>query len=326
MSLKKILIIRFSSIGDIVLTTPIIRCLKKQHNCNIHYLTKFKYLELIESNPYLDKCYGIKKGISEIIVDLKKEHYDYIIDLHNNFRSFLVRSKLQRPNDIVYKESFEKWIYIQTGFNFIKSAHVVDRYFKTVKKISIINDKKGIDYFIKPIINKFPDFDGVDFSQKYIVWVLGGTYSNKRLSKEKVLEISNQIDLPIIFLGGKEQFSDGEYVSQKRFFDNTYNLCGQLTFDQSAFVIKKGKLVLTNDTGFMHISAAFQKKIISFWGCTKPSLGMYPYTSNDLSIMLISNPNKPPCSRLGKSCMYTKNGCINQLDVKNLSKIILKAF
>jgi len=325
-SLKKILIIRFSSIGDIVLTTPIIRCLKKQHNCNIHYLTKFKYLQLIESNPYLDKCYSIKKRISEVIIDLKKENYDYIIDLHNNFRSFLVRSKLKTTSDIVYKESFEKWLYIQTGINLIKNKHVVDRYFKTLKQISVINDNKGLDYFFNPTVDKFPDCNNLDFNQKYIVWILGGTYANKRLSKEKVLEISNQIDLPIIFLGGKDQFSDGDYVSQKRFCDNTYNLCGKLTFDQSALVIKKSKLVLTNDTGFMHVSAAFQKKIISFWGCTKPSLGMFPYTSPNLSIMIISNSNKPPCSKLGKNCIYTKQGCVNKLDIKKVSTIISKEF
>ena len=95
MSLNKILIIRFSSIGDIVLTTPIIRCLKKQHKCTIHYLTKLKYVELLKSNPYIDKYYSINSNISEVITDLKKEKYDYIIDLHNNMRSFSLKKKIK---------------------------------------------------------------------------------------------------------------------------------------------------------------------------------------------------------------------------------------
>ena len=324
MSLKKILIIRFSSIGDIILTTPVIRCLKKQYNYNIHYLTKSKYLQLIESNPYIDKCYSINKSISEILVDLQEEKYDYIIDLHNNFRSFFLKKKLNISSDTLYKESFEKWLYVQTGFNIIKSTHVVHRYFKAFKKISIINDGQGLDYFINPKINQVPFLNNFDFDKKYIVWILGGTYIQKRLSKRKVLDISNQFNLPIIFLGGEDAKIDGDYIFKNRLYKSTYNLCGKLTFDQSAWVIKKSQLVLTNDTGFMHISAAFQKKIISFWGCTKPSLGMYPYVSDELSTMIVSNPHKAPCSKLGNKCVYSKNGCINDIDIKDVVKIILK--
>jgi len=325
-SLKKILIIRFSSIGDIVLTTPVIRCLKKQHKYCIHYLTKSKYIELLKFNPYIDKFYSINSNINEIINDLKKEKYDYVIDLHNNIRSFVLKKKLNIISDTVYKESFEKWLYINTGINLIKNKHVVNRYFKTFKKININDDGKGIDYFIDPSINAIPHLSGIKFNQtQYIIWILGGTYSNKRLSKKNVLNICKNIDFPIIFLGGEEEVSVGDYVVKSHSAaNNRYNLCGKLTFDQSAWLIKKSKLVLSNDTGFMHVSAAFQKKIISFWGCTKPILGMSPYISDEKSIMFIGNPNKRPCSKLGDKCLYSKDGCVNDIDVEYASNIIMK--
>ena len=153
---------------------------------------------------------------------------------------------------------------------------------------------------------------------------MGCTYAQKRLSKQKVLAISNHLNFPIVFLGGEDTFVDGNYVLKNRLYNNTYNFCGKLTFDESAWLIKKSQLVLTNDTGFRHMSAAFQKKIISFWGCTKPILGMYPYVSNDLSTMIVSNPNKPPCSKLGNKCLYSGAGCINHIDIADVVKMILK--
>ena len=324
MSFKKILIIRFSSIGDIVLTTPIVRCLKNQKNYTIHYLTKSKYLSLIDFNPYIDKKYGIQKNIGEIIPLLKKENYDYIIDLHNNIRSFFLKTKLNISSSTIYKKSFEKWLYINTGINLLGDSHIVDRYFKTLKKLSVFNDGKGLDYFIDPSIDRAANLAGLDLKEKYIVWILGGTYLYKRLSKDYILNVCNRIDFPVILLGGKEQFTMGNYIKENRSISKTHNLCGKLTFDESSLVVKSSHLVLTNDTGFMHIAAAFEKKIISFWGCTKPILGMSPYVRKELSVQLIGNPKKPPCSKLGDRCLYSQNGCINQLNVDEICNVVLK--
>src|SRR5688572_21581382 len=93
--MKKILIIRFSSIGDIVLTTPVIRCLKQQlGDVEIHYLTKIPFKGMLEQNPYLSKIHAISKDVNEVIADLRKEKFDQVIDLHNNLRSSEVKLKL----------------------------------------------------------------------------------------------------------------------------------------------------------------------------------------------------------------------------------------
>ena len=91
----KVLIVRFSSIGDIVLTTPIIRCLKKQINgIEIHYLTKENFKSVLDCNPYIDVLHTIKNDISEAIPSLKKENFDYVIDLHRNLRTLKLKLKL----------------------------------------------------------------------------------------------------------------------------------------------------------------------------------------------------------------------------------------
>ena len=326
MSFNKILIIRFSSIGDIVLTAPVIRCLKNQHNCTIHFLTKFKYKELMEFNPYIEKIYSIKSKTNEVIRDLKNENYDYIIDLHSNFRSFIIKKKLSIKYDTIYKESFERWLYIKTGFNLIKENHVVDRYFKSFKKLPISNDGQGLDYFINPKVSLKLNSKINLISKKFIVWVLGGTYSQKKISEKNILKICNKINFPIILIGGDNEYDTGESIVKNRKTGESLNYCGKLNYDESAWLIKKSSLVLTNDTGFMHISAAFTKKIISFWGCTKPILGMYPYLSKGKSFMFISNPDKRPCSKHGSSCRYNSEGCINYINIEEVTKTIKKEF
>ena len=91
----KFLIIRFSSIGDIILTTPVIRCLKKQiPDVEIHYLTKATYLQILSSNPYIDKVHYLEQSLQAVITELKRENFDFIIDLHHNLRSMKVKDSL----------------------------------------------------------------------------------------------------------------------------------------------------------------------------------------------------------------------------------------
>ena len=106
----KILIIRFSSIGDIILTTPVIRCIKLQYkNVELHYLTKYKYKDILLQNPHLDLCHYFDNNFSELIKILKQEKYDIIIDLHNNMRSKMLRLALATKNYVYNKENFKKF-------------------------------------------------------------------------------------------------------------------------------------------------------------------------------------------------------------------------
>ena len=115
MEIKKILIIRFSSIGDIVLTTPVVRCLKKQlPDVQIHYLTKENYINILSSNPYITKIHTLKHSIAETVKELKKENFDFVVDLHHNLRSLLVKTRLHIPSKSFNKLNIRKWIYVKT--------------------------------------------------------------------------------------------------------------------------------------------------------------------------------------------------------------------
>ena len=124
----KILVIRFSSIGDVVLTTPIVRCLKKQiPNATIHFITKKPFSSILENNPYIDKLITINSSINEVISELKTEKYDWIIDLHKNVRTLSLKQKLRAPSRSFPKMNLEKWMLVKFKIDKMPKIHVVDR-------------------------------------------------------------------------------------------------------------------------------------------------------------------------------------------------------
>ena len=113
----KVLVVRFSSIGDIVLTTPVLRAIKTQRpEVEIHYLTRKTYASLLENNPHIHHLHSFDQSISEILPMLKKERYDLIVDLHKNLRTFRLKFALKRPSSSFEKENVKKWILVSNWF------------------------------------------------------------------------------------------------------------------------------------------------------------------------------------------------------------------
>ncbi len=318
----KFLVIRFSSIGDIVLTSPVVRILKNQiEDAEIHFVTKRKYETLLKSNPNIEKVHVFDYILGEIFQQLKDEKFDYIIDLHNNFRSGRIKRRVKAPSYTVNKLNFQKMLLIRFKINHLPKKHIVDRYLETISFLNIKNDGKGLDYFI-PENEAFKNEDlPVPFQKGFVAFVIAGTYFTKKYPIEKVSEICQKIDFPVILLGGKEEFDDGEKIlSQSK--GNVLNFAGKISLNQSASLVRNAKIVLTNDTGLMHIAASFHKKILSFWGNTVPDFGMVPYLPDSASkIMEVKRLSCRPCSKLGhKKCPKKHFKCMNDI---NINKVIL---
>jgi len=306
----KILVVRFSSIGDIVLTTPVVRMLKKQLNAQVHYLTKSAYVSLLKNNPYIDSVYQIEQSINEVIADLKKENYDYIIDLHNNLRTQILKFRLGIPSRSFNKLNMEKFMLTSFKMDSLPQVHIVDRYLDAVTNLGVKNDNEGLDFFLSAA-------DKVElslFPKNYIAFVIGGQHVTKILPNNKIISIIKKVEKPILLIGGPEEVVRGEQIiSQTK---NTINTCGKYSLLQSAFLIQQAKLVITHDTGMMHIAAAFKKKIYSVWGSTVPAFGMYPYKADENSKMIeVKDLNCRPCSKIGyDKCPKGHFKCMQEID------------
>lgn len=316
----KILIIRLSSIGDIVLTSLVVRCLKSQlENVEIHFISKKQYACILKANPYIDKVHVLEENFGELIHELVPEKFNYIIDLHNNFRSARLKRSLRAKSFSVNKLNWQKMLLIRFKINRLPQKHIVDRYLEATSELQIVNDGKGLDYFIaKKEEFKTKDLPG-PFQKGFVAFVIAGTYNTKKLPVEKISEICHKIDFPVILLGGKREFDEGEKVlSQSK--GNILNYAGKISLNSSASLVRDAKIVLTNDTGLMHIAAAFNKKILSFWGNTVPAFGMVPYQPHPNSkLMEIEGLKCRPCSKLGfHKCPKKHFKCMNEIDVDTI--------
>jgi ADP-heptose:LPS heptosyltransferase len=316
----KVLVIRFSSIGDIVLTTPVVRALKQQTpGAEVHFLLKKSFLPVLAHNPYIDKIHAIESSVGECADKLKAEKFDCVIDLHHNLRSAQVKRALKTKSFSFDKLNIQKWLLVNLHINRLPQKHIVDRYFETLASLGVKNDGAGLDYFIAPE-------EQVDIAARcgaaageYHVLVAGGSYYTKQIPIHKMTEICTLSDKKIIVLGGKEDTAAGEKLEQE-FGKKVFSGCGKFSINQSASIVQQADRVITSDTGLMHIAAAFKKEIVSIWGNTIPEFGMSPYNPHPKSrILEIKNLSCRPCSKLGyKKCPRGHFRCMNDIDMNGV--------
>ncbi len=330
MAAQKILILRFSSIGDIVLTTPVVRTLKTQlDNAEIHYCTKPQYEELLSHNPYIDKVHTLSKGLNEVIRDLRAERFDHIIDLHRNLRTWIIKTRLGVRSHSFHKLNREKWLMVNLKINKLPNRHIVDRYMDTVLPLGVKMDTLGLDFFIPEKDEVPPEWLPETHRKEFVAYAIGAQHNTKKLPLNRMIELCDKINKPVVLLGGPEDRAMGSEI--EKFFARTtrsapyeegltrlnkktviYNACGKYNLNQSASLVKQATHLFTHDTGLMHIGAAFKKQIFSIWGNTIPAFGMYPYRTR-FSIFENNRLDCRPCSKIGyQKCPKGHFKCMNE--------------
>ncbi|MEP7321550.1 MAG: glycosyltransferase family 9 protein [Saprospiraceae bacterium] len=323
MASKKFLVIRFSSIGDIVLTTPVLRVLHQQVRAEIHYLTKPAFASIIEVNPNVTKVYTLQEDFDQMIRMLRDEQYDYVIDLHHNIRTRRIILALKRPSHSFRKLNFEKWLMVNFKINRLPDKHIVDRYLDTIKFLGILNDQQGLDFFI-PDEKKINVFEKFGFQpDTYTCIVIGATYYTKCLTADQIATLCEILDMPVILLGGKQEIEKAEEILSKSNSKNIKSACGAYDIFQSASILNQSAAIISHDTGLMHIAAALKKPQIVIWGNTIPGFGMYPYYGNE-NIKWISFEQKGlscrPCTKLGfDKCPKGHFKCILDHSLKEIA-------
>jgi len=294
----------------------------------LHFLTKKTFAGILESNPYVDRVFSFEREIDEVLQSLKAEQYDHVVDLHHNLRSMRLKLTLGRPSSAFNKLNFEKWLLVRTGINRLPAVHIVDRYVEAVAQFGVKNDGLGLDYFIPNEQEiKISDFSPHLLPDNYVSFVIGATHATKRLLPDQMIELCSMIRHPVLLLGGKAESETGAIIKELS-KGLIINACGQFTLNQSASALKQSGLVLTHDTGLMHIAAAFRKKIVSIWGNTIPAFGMYPYYPfgmNDYTTVEIKHLSCRPCSKIGHDlCPKSHFRCMQDLSMPVLAAEINK--
>lgn len=310
---KKILVIRFSSIGDIVLCSPVFRLLKKHWNAEIHWLTKPQYSFVNEHNPYIDRIITLDDSFEQSLEKIQQTNYDLVVDLHKNLRSWRFKRALKSPAITFDKRNMEKWVLVNFHMNWMKEpVHLVDRYLQALQPLGIEDDGEGLDYFYgENLENPIPMKD-------YIAYGIGGTYHTKKMPATQIIRHFANLPLPLVLLGGKTEESDAQIIKDA-IGDRCINMVNRCDLHTTGKILDDAEYVISHDTATLHMAAAFRKKILSIWGATAPELGMTPYLPKQFSqnSVLLEKENLAchPCSKLGNTkCPKGHFKCMTELD------------
>lgn len=290
----KILIIRLSSMGDIILTSPVARCLKQRHpDAELHYLVKAPFVPLVECSPYVAKVHTLGP-LADTLSLLQSEHYDYVIDLQHNHRSAQLRRRLRCPSSTCRKEDLRRLWLVLTKRNILKHSHVVQRYLQAAAPLGISDDGLPLNLFYRTDsqLQSHPLMQ-----QSYVAIACGAQHTTKQIPPAQLRHLVQSIEAPIVLLGDE---SDGRRIAEalQPLPHRVLNLCGHTTLHQLAQWIDHAAVVIAADTGIMHIAAALQRPLVVVWGSTTPQLGFAPYRTDALNSE-VPLPCRP-CSKVGK--------------------------
>ncbi len=279
----KILILRFSGFSELMMTTPLVRGVRTKYpNSEIHFLVKREYEHVLIHNSYINKVISFEGDLRDTVLLLLAEGYDVLIDLQNSLRSANVSAMLRQACNShvkVYRANnmrARKFLLRNAGINFLPDRSVAEQFLRAGKKLGIVNDGQGFDYFI-PEGEKIENSDlPMSHSAGYISFVLSNEKNVAKLSLVDWKALCKKIIYPIILQGGKDDEAMAEEIKK---IDpiRIYNSCGKFSVNEQADIIRCAKVVVSNECDLMHIAAAYKRKIIALMQTGRPQLGRYPY-------------------------------------------------
>ncbi|MCS6983530.1 MAG: glycosyltransferase family 9 protein [Leptospiraceae bacterium] len=327
----KILIIRFSSLGDVVLSTPVIAALREKFpHAEIFFLVREEYAPIlpngikclaIEGRPSLQKLYALVH---------KHEPFDAILDLQSNILSRLLSLILRgRKKAHFQKPYLRRLLTVVTKRNFLKNTPpVAERYLTTLHKLW-----PDYDFHppMRPLLRRQalpPSLHRTLQKNPYFVIAPGSRHFTKRwpLSHQESLLSLLQKKWPsslVIFIGSQREREECEYLKQKTKL-SSYNLAGKLSLPQIITLIDKARFVLCNDSGLMHLAAATDTPIYALFTSTIPEFGFIPL-SPQAKILMAKDISCRPCSHIGLSkCPKKHFRCAYELTPQMVFREIVK--
>ena len=321
--MKKILIIRLSSLGDIVLTQSAVQVLRNEFpKAQIHYLTKRAFAPIVEMFNSVDEIHYWEKKNAPLI-KLRKLKFDLAIDLHSKLNTFIIKGFVNAKQTSTYnKEHLLRRQIVKKKTNRTISS-TVDLYFTALQKIGINTD--AIEPKLIPIKStKILDILNHSDGKKRVALFPGALHKTKQYPIKQLAEIIDSIPIEwnyqfMIFGSKAEKYLADELEILVKI--KIINLCGELDLQQLVTAINKMDIVISNDSGPMHIAAALSKPQIAIFGATHPKLGFAPINKN--AIIVSADLKCQPCSLHGSNkCPLEHFNCMHSIDAEQIKNLL----
>jgi lipopolysaccharide heptosyltransferase II len=321
---SKILIIRLSSLGDVLLTTPLIRNIKKKNPAiHIDFVVRDKFFEAVQNNPNLNEIYKYVNSKSEkegLFTSLSSKKYDLVIDLQNNLRSKEILRQVHSKVLHFNKSNFKKFLLVHFKINLLKDAPQIPARYAEAAGIDNL-DNEGLDFYTENLPNTFLKKD-----IKYVGLCPGAKHFTKRWPKEYFIDLGKILEAAgykIVLFGGAEEIQICNEIESA--LSSAINL-SNTSLLQVGTDMKMCKAIYTNDSGLMHLASAVGVPVIAFFGSTVKEFGFFPYKTNSI-VLENSNLSCRPCTHIGrKSCPKTHFKCMleikPELAYSSLTKLV----
>jgi lipopolysaccharide heptosyltransferase II len=336
---NKILIIRFSSLGDVILTTPLVDFLKTSYpDAKIDYCTKEEFSGLLKNNPSISDVITVEgkfdfprlKKLKNLLVSRK---YDLVIDAHRSLRTFYLRLFLRSSSRVLKfsKYSLRKFMLVKFKINLMKNIPpVVVRYLEILRPAAETQNNKAAltpkiytDNASVIRLNELFTESGLDTSKKIITIAPASKHHTKSFPPEKYVQLIEKIDSSVeIVLTGKG--NDSIHIDQIAGSSNRklHNFCDKLSLPELAELIRRSSVFISGDTGPMHIAEAFNTPLIMLAGSSVKEFGFYPQNMNK-SVFEVNGLPCRPCSHIGRSkCPKGHFKCMNDISIESILDVI----
>ena len=297
--------------GEVILTTPLIRAVRKHYpEAEIDFVVKKKFFDLVKDNPHLDHIYIFDKAQPNDLKRIKKEvrakGYHWIIDLHKNFRSRMIRRGLKAKVTSYHKMIWKRTLLVWWGWNIFKEIiPAYQKYFQAVAPMGIEYDGEGTEVVVSTDIQNIVKDKlikgGYDTQRPLITICPGASFANKRWLPDRFARVADMLrqsyQAQIAFAGGPQDHELCKQIVQQLPFGRAFNFAGKFNLLQSAALLGQSSLVITNDSGMMHLAQAQKVPVVAIFGSTTRELGYFPLPEK--SVVVENQVSCRPCSHNG---------------------------
>lgn len=318
-----ILVVRFSSIGDILLTTPLLRAIRHTHpSGRITFLTKRAYLPLLSHNPHVDRIIGLAPGRSllSLAAELRGDRYSDLLDLHDNLRSRALRLLVPGRWRGYPKHRMARALLVRAKRNRYRDRRpVAERYFSAARHLQVLPDGKPPDFFVGPEAtdeaNAWLRSVGLDGAPSLLAIAPGAAHATKRWPAEhwqRLIERMVHEGHRVAIAGGPDDASLAQQLAAP-FPGQVASAAGTFGLQVTGALLKRARALVSGDTGVMHMASAVGTPVVALFGPTVEAFGFFPYTSQ-ASVVELPLPCRPCSTQGGPRCPLGHHRCMVDME------------
>jgi heptosyltransferase-2 len=329
-----VLAVRFSSIGDVLLTTPLFRAIRLRHPvARISVLTKQAHVPLLSHNPYVDRVIGLKAGrpLASVAAELRAGAYTHRLDLHDSLRTRMLRTLVRGGWTTYPKHRVARALLIYTKRNHYRDPRpMAERYFSAARDLDVVPDGKPPDFFLGPDAERQASdwlaAAGLGQERRMIALAPGAAHATKRWPQTHWMNLIRRIvteGFDAVIVGGPDDAPLAAALSE-RSGGRVVSAAGVFGLQETGAVLQRAAALISGDTGVMHMATGVGTPVVALFGPTVRAFGFFPYT-NRAEVLELALSCRPCTSKGGPRCPLGHHRCLVEIQPESVHEALRRS-